>query len=102
MSGTERKRSGHTPDNDQLVDLHECIISTDVRGGQCEKIDCENEALVMASVPCHHICIPVCRDCLPEHARWYEIHPEEYRAQTVADKIAASLNPEVDYVQCRY
>jgi len=82
-----------------MVDLHECILSTDVRGRQCESSDCENDALVMASVPCYHTCIPVCEDCLPEQVRWYEIQPEEYRAQTTAEEIAASLNPEVNYVR---
>jgi len=96
---TERKRSGRMPDEDELVDLHECILSTDVRGRQCEWSDCENDALVMASVPCHHTCIPVCEDCLPEHVRSYEIQPGRYRAQTVAEEIAASLNPEVNYVR---
>lgn len=97
--GIERKRTGQTPDGDELVGLHECILSTDVRGRECETSDCENDGLVMASVPCHHICIPVCDDCPPEHVRWYELQPEEYRAQTVKEEIAASLNPEVDYVR---
>jgi len=94
-----RKRNGRTPDEDELVDLHECILSTDARGRRCERSSCENDALVMASVPCHHIYIPVCEDCLPEHVRWYEIEPEEHRAGMVEEEIAASLNPEVDYVR---
>ena len=98
-SDIERKRNGRTPDKDELVDLHECILSTDVGGRQCEKGDCENDALVMGSAPCHPICIPICDDCLPEHVRWYEIQPEEHRAQRVEGEIAASLNPEVDYVR---
>jgi len=97
--GTERKRSGRTLDDDELVDLHECILSTDVCGLQCEKSDCENDALVMASAPCHHVCFAVCRDCLPNHVRWYEIQPEEYRARKVEEQIAVSVNPEVSYVR---
>lgn len=97
-SGTERTRRGRTPDEDELVDLHQCILSTDVRGRQCEKRDCQNDALVMASVSRHHVCTPVCSDCLPKHVHWYEIQPEEDRAHTVEKEIAASLDPEVDYV----
>jgi hypothetical protein len=35
---------------------------------------------------------------LPKHVHWYEIQPEEDRAHTVEKEIAASLDPEVDYV----
>jgi hypothetical protein len=98
-SSTKRTQRGRTPDEDELVDLHECILSTDVRGRRCEKRGCGNDALVMASVPRHPTCTPVCSDCLPEHVHWYEIQPEEYRAHTVEKDIAASLNPEVDYVR---
>ena len=94
-----RERNGRTPDEDELVDLHECILSTDVRGRQCERGDCKNNALVMASAPRHSVCFPVCDGCLPEHVRWYEIQPEEHRAQMVEEEIAASLNPGVDYVR---
>lgn len=95
----KRKRNGRAPDEDELVGLHECILSADVPGSQCKKGDCENDALVMASVPCHHICIPVCSNCLPGHVYWYEIQPEENRAKMSEEEIAASLNPEVDYVR---
>jgi len=97
--GGPRERSGRTPDRSELVELHECILSTDVRGESCETSGCKNDALVIASVPCHHICIPVCGDCLPEHIRWCKIQPEEFRAQTIAEEIAASLNPGTNFVR---
>ena len=98
QGATQRTRRGRTPGDDELVNLHECILSTDVHGRQCEKRGCENDALVIASIPRHHACTPVCRECLPAHVHWYEIQPEEYRARIEERDIAASLDPEVDYV----
>lgn len=84
---------------EELVDLHACILSTRTNGRECKSRECENDAIVMASVPCHHVCIPICLGCIPDHVRWYEMEPERRRADSVAHEVAASLNPEVDYVR---
>jgi len=79
-------------------DLHECIIGTDTTA-TCERNDCQNDADVIASAPCASVCFAICVDCLPDHVEWYETEPAEREARRVADEVAASLNPEVDYVR---
>lgn len=84
--------------DDQLADLHECIIGVDTIA-TCERNDCQNDADVIASAPCASACFAICIDCLPDHVEWYELEPAERKARRVADEVAASLNPEVDYVR---
>ena len=99
MSQQAKPDAGSNLTDDQLVNLHECILSTDVCGRSCENRECENDALVMVSRPRHHTCIPVCGDCLPDHVKRYEMAPAEYSAGIVKRQIVASLNPAMEYVR---
>lgn len=82
----------------ELLDLHECILSV-CTTGTCERNDCQEDADVIASAPCSDRAFNVCAGCLPDHVEWFETEPAEREAQTVAREVAASLNPEVEYVR---
>ena len=79
-------------DESELVDLHECIRSADVRGQDCSMDDCEHDALVLVSMPRHAMTRPLCASHLPGHVEWYELAPAEHRASTVAHEVAATLD----------
>lgn len=82
---------------DELTDLHECIVGTNVP----KDSDCfmsGNEGQIKVSCPVNQRTVAVSLDSLPEYVRYYELVPAQREAQEIANEIAHTIDPDLNDV----